>query len=80
MDKQALRNKLIAENIPHDTYSLNGGLPYDKYCLSQNNGLWEVYYSERGGKFKLKTFTSEKNACEYFYKWLIDRLKFDGII
>lgn len=80
MNKEELRKRLIEERIPQDTYSLDGGFPYDKYCLLQNNGIWEVYYSERGSKFKLKTFTSEENACEYFYNWLIDRLKFDGII
>lgn len=80
MDNQMLRKRLIAENIPQDTYSLDGGLPYDKFCLSKTDGIWEVYYSERGEKFKLKTFTIEEDACEYFYKWLIDRLKFDGII
>ena len=80
MDKKELSNKLLLEKIPQETYSLGGGLPYDKYCLSNSNGIWEVYYSERGGKFQLKEFDSEEEACEYFYKWIIERLKFDGII
>jgi len=80
MNKEELRIRLNNEKIPVDRYSLEGGLPYDKICLSKSNDIWEVYYSERGEKFKLKVFDNEESACDYFYSWLIEELRFDGLI
>jgi len=65
-----LKSKLASLNIQHDAYSLNGGLPNESYCIGKANGLWEVYYSERGSKSSLKTFQNEEDACQYFYNWL----------
>lgn len=48
MTKTELRARLLAENIPPDLYSLDGGLPGEKLCLSNTGAKWEVYYSERG--------------------------------
>jgi len=80
VNKENLKRKLIEEKISDKHYSLEGGLPYDKICLANNKGIWEVYYSERGGKFDLKIFNNEEEACQYFYDWLIKSLKFDGLI
>ncbi len=50
--------KAIFENekVPKDLYSLSGRLPNESYCITQVNGQWEVYYSERGIKSSCKLF------------------------
>lgn len=52
--------------IPADSYCLQGGLPDEAYCIeSQSDGRWAVYYSERGVKSGLLTFSNEEEACSY---------------
>ena len=66
MNKNTLRNELKKKGVPQDLYDLSGGLPNEAYCLNKNDGIWEVYYSEKGIKSGLKTFSSEGDACNYF--------------
>ena len=80
MKKQQLEQRLSNKNIPIHFYSLKGGLPNEALCLNENNGKWEVYYSERGIKTGLKTFQSEEDACDYFYDDLLGSLKDMGLI
>jgi hypothetical protein len=72
MERKELEVFLINKNIRPDTYSLNGGLPNEAYCLDEKNGIWKTYYSERGSAVSVKEFDSENDACEYFLNWLID--------
>lgn len=80
MKKIELKQRLIDENVPAQEYSLEGGLPNEACCLAQNEGKWEVYYSERGTKTSLKVFDKEEEACDYFYNWLISSLRRTGLI
>ncbi len=75
MNKRELEQKLINENIDSNSYWLEGGLPNEAHCLGKNGDVWEVYYSERGRKTKLKTFTAEEEACAYFYAWIVKTMK-----
>lgn len=68
MRKSELLEILKKEKVSPNSYSLNGGLPNEAYCLNKVNGTWEVYYSERGRKTGLKTFDSEDEACNYFFQ------------
>lgn len=43
------------------------------YCMEEKNNKWEVYYTERGSKFHVKEFSSETEACEYFYNWIMQK-------
>ncbi len=70
MNTSKLNEKLKGLNIPKDAYSLQGGFPNESFCIGEDNGVWETYYSERGNKTGLKTFTNEKEACEYFLLWM----------
>jgi len=76
MNIQELKEKLINIGIREDFYSLSGGLPSEAYCIGKTNLGWEVYYSERGNKNKLKIFNNENNACDYFYK----RITSDSVV
>lgn len=66
MDIRKLKIELVKLNVPMDAYSLNGGLPNETYCIGNNHGTWEVYYSERGHKIGLTKFRKEDEACNYF--------------
>lgn len=72
MNISELKQVLLEQNVAHGTYSLEGGLPSEKLCISFDNGLWSVYYSEKGIKTGLRTFTSESAACLFFYRMLTD--------
>ena len=77
-----LYNELINAKVPSNMYSLDGGLPSERHCITKQNGSnnWEVYYSERGNKSSLKIFSSEDEACKYFYNWVIKVAKSMGLI
>lgn len=65
-----LQKELQSMGIPEELYSImDGGLPSEKLCIV-NEGVWQVYYSERGQKTGLRTFSAESEACEYFLKKL----------
>ncbi len=66
-----LVKELEALRVPEDTYSiLAGGYPNERLCITNEQAEWQVYYSERGRKSGLKTFSDEEEACEYFYNKL----------
>ncbi|HOP11758.1 MAG TPA: hypothetical protein PK629_09745 [Oscillospiraceae bacterium] len=70
MTTKDLKTELIKLAIPDNSYSLKGGLPNEMYCISELDGKWLVYYSERGIKSALKIFNSEGEACNYFLLWI----------
>jgi len=72
MNKFELIKKLKEKRIRDSAYSLEGGLPGDKYVLSDDGyGTWSVYYSERGERLDEKKFTSESEACFYLLERLL---------
>ena len=71
MNKNDLEKKLFEKGIPHDAYTLMGGFPNERFCLNEDHGNWEVYYSEHGLKTQLKRFHLENDACEYLYNQLL---------
>ncbi len=67
MNKAELKTELEQAGVYAESYSLGGGLPNERYVLSQEaNGRWDVYYSERGQKSGLRSFDSESAACQFF--------------
>lgn len=67
MTRLQLQELLKNESFPAESYSLNGDLPNEAYCLNRVQDNWEVYYSERGGKTNIKFFSDEGEACGYLY-------------
>ena len=59
MNRECLRELLLAANIRDDAYDLNGGHLPETYTLSHEGTSWFVYYSERGLEFGKKRFSSE---------------------
>jgi hypothetical protein len=68
MTKAELKELLERENIPDHFYSLNGGFPYDAWCIAETPSGWEVYYTERGEKYQIENFPTEGEACERLYQ------------
>jgi len=68
MTKSELKDLLKKENIPEHFYGLNGGLPYDAWCIAKTPMGWEVYYTERGEKYQVENFISEGEACECLFQ------------
>lgn len=63
-----LEEQLNKIGVPKDLYSLMvGGFPNEKLCIFKEE-LWQVYYSERGHRSGLKVFSTEEDACEYFFR------------
>ena len=73
MTKIEIEKKLREEGVRVDSYSLNGGLPNEAYCLNRTESGREVYYSERGNKMGLKVFDNESDACDYLFKLLVKK-------
>ena len=64
MTKTNLKLVLDTEHFDPKVYSLEGGIQNDRLCLSSENGIWSVYYTERGVIFDEQRFMSESDACE----------------
>lgn len=72
MNVMQLEQELKRIGVPQWMYFLmHNGLPNEAFCLTPADGHWEVYYSERGLRSDLRTFSTEEEACEY----LLGRLK-----
>ncbi|NJP43403.1 hypothetical protein [Actinacidiphila epipremni] len=66
MNRTEVKNILVSSGVSPDDYSLNGGLPFEAYCLEPRGGTWAVYYSERGRRSSEKVFATEDEACREF--------------
>jgi hypothetical protein len=71
MNRERLQELTRAEHIRDDAYSLDGGLPFERYVLSITEGGWAVYYSERGERVGLREFQTEDDACSYLLDVLL---------
>lgn len=65
MDRTDLIRAADSEGIRPSAYSLEGGLPFEQYVLSLEEGDWSVYYSERGQRTGEVHFDTEHEACDY---------------
>lgn len=59
------------EGIRPSAYSLDGGLPAERYVLALGEGGWSVYYSERGERTGQVHFDTEHEACDYMLLTLV---------
>jgi len=65
MNSSDLLNELQKLSIPSSWFLIGDkGITDNKTCLRFIDNQWAVFYSERGGKYKLKTFESEDAACK----------------
>jgi hypothetical protein len=73
MNVNNLKCELGCAGVDPREYGLDGSdFPGDQMVLSeQSNGIWEVFYTERGYRSELMSFKSESAACEHFLDWVL---------
>lgn len=67
-------SELLRRGIDSRIVYIGEGSPEDRYAIILTDGLWTVFYTEKGEHFELKRFLIEEDACEYFFI-LIDKDK-----
>lgn len=72
MNRIDLQQRLREEKVDELSYSLEGGLPNERYVLSKERNVWSVYYSERGIMTNLHVFETESDACLYLLQQLLN--------
>ena len=70
---------LKKEGVPDAMYSVGGLGKGECVGISNENGEWQTYYSERGTKTSVKTYANENDACRAFLKLLELHLKDFGL-
>ena len=70
MNRAKLKQVLDNEGIRADAYDLEGGDGSERYNLRECNGVWDVYYSERGIESGLRRFSNEQEACVHLLNLL----------
>ena len=71
MNREDLRIAADREGVSADSFSLDGGLPVERYVLAIAEGGWSVYYSERGERVGEQIFDTEDEACSHLYLLLL---------
>jgi hypothetical protein len=73
MNTNELQERLAAEGCDPFCYAIGErGRANDAYCLTQNGGEWQVYYTERGvDQAPMFTSASEEEACAYFFNFIM---------
>lgn len=77
MTRSELLNRLKEAGVPHDRYTLEGGLHDNRLCLECKNNRWYVYYCENGERTRVQVFLLEVLAYEHFYHELISLIALD---
>ena len=80
MNIQELERRLEEEACNRAHYSI-GYRDSDVYCLMKIDGLWKVFYTERGlDQETMFESESEEAACEFFFKYQTERIRHDHIV
>jgi hypothetical protein len=73
VEREKLKYVLMTKEIPDYFYNLDGVGEIDqRVCLVYEDSKWIVFFSERGKRFDVKEFFSEKQACKDILKRLAD--------
>lgn len=68
MDVVQLKENLVALGVVPSAYSLDGSVNNETYVLIYENGVWVMFYSEKGLRTSEARFSKECEACEAFFK------------
>lgn len=69
MNVRELEERLAEEGCNPSYYAVGArGAASDAYCLTENEGEWRIFYTERGSDSPpIFESTSEEEACRYFF-------------
>ena len=80
MNIQELERRLVEEGCSRSHYSI-GFRDSDVFCLMKIDGLWKVFYTERGlDQETMFESASEEEACEFFFKYQTERIEHHHIV
>ncbi len=80
MTLRELELKLREHGVPPKLYSLDGGNHIEKYRVLEKRFWWyEVYCVDLGVKHHTYKFKTEEEACDFFYKKLINDCRYTDI-
>lgn len=80
MNIQELERRLEEEACNKAHYSI-GYRDSDVFCLMKIDGLWKMFYTERGLDQEIMFESeSEEAACEFFFKYQTERIRHDHIV
>lgn len=80
MNIQELERRLEKEACSRAHYSI-GYRDSDVYCLMKIDGLWKVFYTERGlDQETMFESESEEEACEFFFKYQTERIQHQHLV
>ena len=65
LDRESLRERLVAENVDLRTVELDGGFADEALVLEPQALGWTVYYAERGLRSGERLFATEHDACAF---------------
>jgi hypothetical protein len=80
INTEELKQRLLEEGCSPFNFSIGPG-GSDIYCLEQQNGIWRVFYTERG-KADAPIFESlsEMEACEFYFKYITKEIRHDHLV
>jgi len=80
MNIQKLERRLVEEGCSRSHYSI-GFRDSDVFCLIKIDGMWKVFYTERGlDQEVMFESASEEEACEFFFKYQTERIEHHHIV
>jgi len=69
MTLQEFKASLAQEDVRSNVVYFGDGLPTqsDQWAITNDRGIWQVYYFERGEKRGERLFADEVAACDYLW-------------
>lgn len=53
----------------------------DVYCLQYQNGVWKVFFTERGKDDPpIYETTEEEEACQFYFEYITTRIRHDHLV
>ena len=75
MNIHELEHKLIEAGCSGMNYSISDRSS-DVYCLMNIEGVWKIFYTERGhDQESFFESTSEEEACEFFFNYQTEKIQ-----
>ncbi|MFN8432968.1 MAG: hypothetical protein U0V18_03060 [Anaerolineales bacterium] len=80
MNIEDLKVRLEEEACSRANYSI-GERDSDVFCLENQNGIWRIFYTERGiDQPPIFESPSESEACEYFFTFMTTKIQHNHIV
>jgi len=69
MNLQEFKAALVQKNARADLVCFGDSLPTrsEQWAITNDRGIWQVYYFERGEKVGERWFSDEAAACDYLW-------------